>query len=180
MIAIYYQSGVCLYGSIWQLMSQISMKGKKSKRSFQYQAIVTRDSTPMKTRMMLLIWQSTMLTHYHSLNIFQMKVVKREILDVGWSSGRSLQNVQSFLGQYESIFKQYIFIKKMWNHKVKCRIFPKNEGYGIIISAFHYQQFGFGYPLTFPYIETIHKYRAPRPKYFYIDAATNIMVHTHK
>ena len=32
------------------------MKGEKSKRSFQDQATITRDATPMNNPMMLLIW----------------------------------------------------------------------------------------------------------------------------
>ena len=40
-----------------------------------------------------------------------------------------------YLGHDEAIFKQYIFTKKVWTHKGKFRIVPKDEGYGIMISA---------------------------------------------
>ena len=42
------------------------------------------------------------------------------------------------LGQDEAILKQYIFTKKLWTYKVKCRRVRKDEGYGIMISAFQY------------------------------------------
>ena len=41
-----------------------------------------------------------------------------------------------FLGQYEAIFKWYIFTKKLWTYKGKCRLVPKGEGYLIIILTF--------------------------------------------
>ena len=42
------------------------------------------------------------------------------------------------LGQYEAIFKHYIFTNKMWTNKAKCRIVPKDEIYVIVILAFQY------------------------------------------
>ena len=41
-----------------------------------------------------------------------------------------------FLGQDESILKQYIFTNKLWAYKVKCHLVPKYEGYGVMILAF--------------------------------------------
>ena len=61
-----------------------------------------------------------------------------------------------FLGQDEAIFKQYIFTKNMWNHKGIFWIVPKDQGYGIMVSAFQYQYFGFVYPLTVPDLQTIN------------------------
>ena len=84
------------------------------------------------------------------------------------------------LGQYEAIFKNNIFTRKMWNHKVKCLIVPKDEGYGIIISAFQSREFVFGYPLTVPYIQTINEYHALHPKYVNADASTTILGYNHK
>ena len=46
----------------------------------------------------------------------------------------------------------------MWTHKVKFRIVPKDEEYGIMTLAFQSQEFGFGYPLTFTYLQTINEY----------------------
>ena len=81
------------------------------------------------------------------------------------------------LGQDEAIFKHYIFTKNMWNHKVKYQIVPNDLAYGIIISAFQYQYFGFGSPLTVLNLQTIKKYSAPHPKYVDIDTATTILGH---
>ena len=56
----------------------------------------------------------------------------------GWLSVRMKLGERPviFLGKYGEILKQYIFTKKMWNHKVKCCIIPKDKGYGIMKSAF--------------------------------------------
>ena len=40
------------------------------------------------------------------------------------------------LGQDGVIFNYFISTNKMWTHKFKCRIVPKDEEYGIMISAF--------------------------------------------
>ena len=40
------------------------------------------------------------------------------------------------LGQYEAIFKQYIFINKICTRKGKFKLVIKYEGYGIMILAF--------------------------------------------
>ena len=56
LIAIYYCRGVCLYGYRWKISSQIIMKGMKGNMLFQELANITRDKTPTKTPMMILIW----------------------------------------------------------------------------------------------------------------------------
>ena len=84
------------------------------------------------------------------------------------------------LGQVEAIVKQYISTKKIWTQKGKCWIVPKDEGYGIMISTFQSQYFGFRYPLIVPDIQTINEHCAIRPKYVDTDAATTILGHTHK
>ena len=48
------------------------------------------------------------------------------------------------LGKHGEIFKNYIFTKKMWTHKGKCWIVPKDKGYGITKSAFQYWEFSSG------------------------------------
>ena len=68
----------------------------------------------------------------------------------------------------------------MWTHKVKFRFLSKDEGYEIKISAFQSQEFGFGYPLTVPYLQIIGEYHALQHKYVNIEAATTILIHTHK
>ena len=47
------------------------------------------------------------------------------------------------LGQYKSIFKHYLFTKKMWTHKGKLRIVPEYDGYSVMILAFQFQLFDF-------------------------------------
>ena len=80
----------------------------------------------------------------------------------GWLSVRIklVERPVVCLGKYGEIFKQYIFIKKMWTHKGKCWIVPKDKWYGIMKS-----RFVFVYPLTVPYLQTIIGYRALHPKY---------------
>ena len=68
----------------------------------------------------------------------------------------------------------------MWNQKGKYHIVLKDEGYGIMIQASQSQQFGFGYPSTFPYLQTIDEYCALHSKYFDTESSTTIMAHTHK
>ena len=40
------------------------------------------------------------------------------------------------LGQYDEIFKHYIFAKKMWTHRGKFWLVPKDGGCGIMIQDF--------------------------------------------
>ena len=49
-----------------------------------------------------------------------------------------------------------------------------------MISALQSREFIFGYPLTVPDLQTINYYFALHPKYFDIDALTNILGHNHK
>ena len=49
-----------------------------------------------------------------------------------------------------------------------------------MISTLHSQVFGFGYPLTFPYIQTINENFYLHPKYVDTDTENTIMVPTHK
>ena len=84
------------------------------------------------------------------------------------------------LGQYEAVFKQYIFTKNMWTHKCKFWLVPKDEGYGIMISAFQSQWFSFWYKLTVSSIKTIKEYCALYPTYTDIYAVTTILGHTNK
>ena len=49
-----------------------------------------------------------------------------------------------------------------------------------MILALQSQEFGFGYPLTFPNLQTINEYCALQPKYVDTDAATTIQGHNYK
>ena len=48
-----------------------------------------------------------------------------------------------------------------------------------MISASQSREFGFVYPLTVQYIQTINEYCALHPKYVDMDASTTILRHTH-
>ena len=58
----------------------------------------------------------------------------------GWLRARMKLGERSIfcLGKYGEIFKKCNFTKKMWTHKGKCWIVPKDKGYGITKSAFQY------------------------------------------
>ena len=68
----------------------------------------------------------------------------------------------------------------MWTQKGKCRIVTKDEEYGIMISDFQSQDFGFGYPLTAPDLQTFIEYRTLHPRYVDTESATDILGHTNK
>ena len=53
----------------------------------------------------------------------------------------------------------------MWKYKCKFCLVKKDEGSDIRISALQYQEFGFMYSLTVPYIQTINEYHALHPRY---------------
>ena len=53
------------------------------------------------------------------------------------------------LGHDECIFKQYQFTNKGWvSDNGTQEILPKDEGMGVMISAFQSREFGFGWSLT--------------------------------
>lgn len=40
------------------------------------------------------------------------------------------------IGQDEATFKQYVFTAKVWQHEGRKRLLPKDEGLGVMVSAF--------------------------------------------
>jgi len=53
------------------------------------------------------------------------------------------------IGQDECIFKQYIFTKKGWyNSEGAMQLIPKDDGIGLMISAFVSRKFGYGFELS--------------------------------
>ena len=114
---------------------------------------------------------------------FQYIVVKsgEKVEFKGWMSIRMKPGEYQVicLVQYEAIFKQYIFTKKLCTYKGKCRPVTKYKGYGIIISAFQSREFRFGYPLIVPCLQTINEYHNLHPKYVDTNAATNILRHNN-
>jgi hypothetical protein len=54
-------------------------------------------------------------------------------------------------GQDECIFKQFLFTGKAWiSHDGQKPVIPKDEGLGVMISAFVSREFGFGLSLRMP------------------------------
>lgn len=52
------------------------------------------------------------------------------------------------IGHDESIFKQYLISKKAWSLPTgETQLVPKDDGAGVMISAFQSRDFGFGHPL---------------------------------
>ena len=82
------------------------------------------------------------LVDYHVITLPQFEYIVDKIGRKGnfggWLSVRMKLGEHPFicLGQYEAIFKQYIFINKICTHKGKCKLVIKYEGYGIMILAF--------------------------------------------
>ena len=74
-------------------------------------------------------------------------------------------------GQDECIFKQYIFRHKAWTQKKKIRPRPKDEGYGLMMSAFLSRVFGFGMEMTKDDMEKVNDMR--QGKHFTDEDAEN-------
>jgi len=78
------------------------------------------------------------------------------------------------IGQDECIFKQFLMMKKAWQNKNgRFRLRPKDDGRGIMVSAFQCREFGFGFPFFQLYKDQINAFRAGKS---YVDtrAAKNI------
>ena len=100
----------------------------------------------------------------------------------GWLSVRMQPGERPVicLGQDEAIFKQYIFTKMKWTYRGERRLHPKDEGYGVMISAFESREFGFGYPLTATDLQTVNEYRNRHRNYVDKEAANAILRRTTK
>jgi len=63
-------------------------------------------------------------------------------------------------GQDECIFRQFIFTGSSWTGpKGGQGIIPKDEGNGLMISAFQSREFGFGFTLLPSEFEQVNKFR---------------------
>lgn len=63
-------------------------------------------------------------------------------------------------GQDECIFKQYCFMTKSWTAPDGQKVvIPKDEGAGLMISAFVSREFGFGMALTEANLEKVNRAR---------------------
>ena len=67
-----------------------------------------------------------------------------------------------YLGHDESIFKQYQYSPKAWvDDRKVAPLIPKDEGAGVMISAFQFRDLGFGHrPLTDAELLEVNKRRA--------------------
>ncbi len=64
-------------------------------------------------------------------------------------------------GHDECIFRQFIFTGTAWiGVKGELPIIAKDEGFGIMVSAFQSREFGFGFKLTSGDLKFINDYRA--------------------
>jgi hypothetical protein len=64
------------------------------------------------------------------------------------------------LGQDECIFKQYLLHRKAWQSKSgRFRIRPKDDGSGVMVSAFQSREFGFGFPAFEQLQNEVNRYR---------------------
>jgi hypothetical protein len=76
-------------------------------------------------------------------------------------------------GQDECIFKQFKFTKKTWRlPDGRYPLLPKDEGAGLMVSAFVSREFGFGLKLTNSQLTVVNNKRSSE---FYIDSAAAIM-----
>ena len=90
-------------------------------------------------------------------------------------SVRKPSNVKPLLmfGQDECIFKQYTFTKKAWmNSEGVMPQIPKDEGAGLMISAFASREFGYCTGITEEELQKVNDYRKHK-KYSDEIAATN-------
>jgi hypothetical protein len=63
-------------------------------------------------------------------------------------------------GQDECIFKQYLFTSKAWTTRDGQRpLIPKDEGLGVMLSAFVSREFGFGMKLSVEDLRQVNEYR---------------------
>jgi len=80
-------------------------------------------------------------------------------------------------GHDECIFRQFIFTGYSWNGpKGEKAIIPKDEGYGIMVSAFQSREFGYGQRLTENELAIVNEFRRRhRPNYTEVESALKIM-----
>jgi len=64
------------------------------------------------------------------------------------------------VGHDECIFKQYLITTKAWTLPTgQSQLVPKDEGSGVMISAFQSREFGFGHPLNQQQLQAINELR---------------------
>jgi hypothetical protein len=77
-------------------------------------------------------------------------------------------------GRDESIFKQYLISGKTWiGPDGERNIAPKDEGLGVMISAFQSKEFGFGLPVSNEALQQVNE-RRKNTKYHHHKAAVEV------
>jgi hypothetical protein len=72
------------------------------------------------------------------------------------------------LGQDECIFKQFNLPSKLWSDPDGTRaLLPKDEGQGVMISAFVSREFGFGMTMTPDQLDKVNRQRSRGKRRFY-------------
>ncbi len=109
--------------------------------------------------------------HVDTCDLFQKRMNEETIFGgkrgVRYESGQMLIN----LGHDEAIMEQYLLTKKHWTGPNGEKVIsPKDEGLGILISAFQCLEFGFGMKITDEELATINHYREGK-EYLDKDAA---------
>jgi len=85
-------------------------------------------------------------------------------------------------GHDECIFWQFIFTGLAWvGVKGELPIIPKDEGFGIMVSAFQSREFGFGFALTLDNLKAVNEFRTlHRPNYTETESAIKILGNAKK
>ena len=85
-------------------------------------------------------------------------------------------------GHDECIFRQFIFTGLAWvGVKGELPIIPKDEGFGIMVSAFQSREFGFGFALTLDNLKAVNEFRTlHRPNYTETESAIKILGNAKK
>ena len=79
-------------------------------------------------------------------------------------------------GHDECIFRQFIFTGSAWQGtKGEQGIIPKDEGNGLMVSAFQSRELGFGLELTLTQIQVVNEFRRlKRPQYTEVESAKKL------
>ena len=119
--------------------------------------------------------------HVDSCSEFQEKM-NRETTFGGNLSVRKQENERPLLmfGHDEAIFKQFLLTRKSWcGPNGETVLVPKDEGQGLMISAFQSREFGFGLQLNNEQLAEVNIVRRGK-KYIDEDAAKKYKGHSLK
>ncbi len=98
--------------------------------------------------------------HVDSYQGFQEKMNKETEFRGKLSAQIKNERPLIMFGHDECIFKQYLLTKKAWKLPPgETQLVPKEEGQGVMISAFQSKEFGFGMPLTVEQIQMVSEFR---------------------